>query len=80
MTESGNLNHYADVTHGVQEILDCSGLNITHVNFYRKYRVSCVNTGVTIENVSQCQIIKEMENFVDSVPIFIAKLVKQYYQ
>jgi hypothetical protein len=78
--ESGNLNTYAAVTHGVQEILDRSGLKITHVNFYQKYRVVCVHTGVTIDNVSQGQIIKEMENFVDSVPIFIEQLVNKYYQ
>ena len=78
--ESKNLHTYAAVTYGVQEILDCSGLKITHVNFYRKYRVRCVNTGVTIDNVSQGQIIKEMENFVGSVPSFISQLVNKYYQ
>ena len=68
------------MTHGAQEILDETGIQITHANLFRKFRIICPNTGVTIDDVSQDQILKEMENFVNSVPTFAEKLFKKYYQ
>ena len=68
------------MTHGAKEILDQTGIKITHANLFRKFRIICPNTGVTIDDVSQAQILNEMENFVNSVPTFTEKLVKKYFQ
>ena len=68
------------MTHGGKEILDQTGLKITHANFDRKFRLICVNTADTKDDVSQDQILKEMEKTLDSVPTFIAKIVENYYQ
>ena len=68
------------MTHGAQEIFDETGLEITHANYNRKFRLISANTAEPKDDLSQDQILDEMEKVLDCLPTFIAKLVEKYYQ
>jgi hypothetical protein len=74
------LEKYCGVTHGAQEIFDETGLTITHANYNRMFRIIRANTAESKNDVSQDQILDELERNLESVPNFIAKLVEKYYQ
>ena len=73
------LEKYCGVTHGAQEIFDETGLAITHANYNRKFRIISANAE-SKDDVSQDQILDELEKNLESVPNFISKLVEKYYQ